>query len=265
MAESDASRLDHRVPLDRPEIRHVGSGWDGPVRAEASAPLAMPLVVPGGNPPAPAVIVAPAPTPTESELRELLTECLAAKSFADENLQRARETSDRAARHAERCRGALGSYAGLDDEITQATVEALRGGEGRPRHDVNDELRRRVASRDVAKADADAATRAEKVLADDLYAARADAASAARAANTAAAALTMIVAEAMAQRVIEMENEAARLREILHGADVVGVTTPKAVKMIYADGSRFLKPVDRSAWSALRDRLLADPTVELQL
>jgi hypothetical protein len=221
----------------------------------------------------PALETPPAPpAPTEAALREVLTQCIAAKSFADANLQRAQETSDRAAKHAERCRGGLASFTGLDDEITAAAVEALRGGEGRPRHDFNDELRRRAASRDVAKADADAATRAEQVLARDLEQTKADAPAAAKAARTAAVAVAGVAAARKAERHDELVAEAARIREGLAGFDRAatgsGATIPHGVLRVLRDprnSINLMREIDASAWQAVIDRLLTDPEVQVEI
>ena len=215
----------------------------------------------GFSPPSPAASSAP----TEDELRETLAQAITSRNFAAENVDRAHATHERAVRHVAHCRERLAEFAGLDGEITDATVKALRSGEGRPRIDDNDPLRRRVVERDIAKADLRAAEHALQVLFDALTDAQADAGAATKAANTAAATLSMMLAEQMAERVVALETEAQQLREELHGADVVGVTPPPALKTIYGDGARFLRPVDRSAWAALRERLLADPHAALEL
>ena len=54
----------------------------------------------------------------------------------------------------------------------------------------------------------------------------------------------MILAERLAEKVVDLKSEAQRLREKLHGADFVGVQAPQALRTVYGDGQRF--PVARS-------------------
>jgi hypothetical protein len=222
--------------------------------------------VPGGFVPLPSPIAPPPPRPTEAQLRETLEQCIATRDFTNEAASAATEAHVRSVRHTERCRTHLASFDGLDDRITDLTVAQLRGEGGRPRPDgQGDELKRRVVERDLAKADAAAAERAERVLAAAAADARADAEKATRAAQIAAAAVTMILAERLAEKVVDLESEAQRLREKLHGADFVGVQAPQALRTVYGDGQRFLRPVDKSAWAALRQRLMDDPMAELTI
>jgi len=245
---------------DRTVAKPVVYDWTDP--RKAPLPPDVHVAHPGERLPEPESPAPPA-GPTEAELRCTLRVAIASREFADENLQRADATHQRALFHVEQCRQRLESFAALDDEVTAATVEALRTGDGRPRVDLDDVLRRRLAEREVAKADVQAAERALTVLAEGLADARADAIEATKAAKHAAVAVSMITAEQMAERVFALEAEAGVLREVLHGADFVGVTSPPALRRIFGDGKRFLRPVDRSAWEAARAALLIDPQAEV--
>jgi hypothetical protein len=274
MPESSFAKLDHRVPMARADVNRIGPGWDPNLAPEGSTradpTTYFPLVAPGGLPsePLPGPAASPPPAPTEAELRETLEQCISAKAFADTNLQRAQETHDRAGRHVERCRTALENFATLDDEVTEATVEALRSGDGRPRVDLSDELRRRVSERNIARDDLVAAERAAVVLAEGLTASRVDADAAMKAARTAAVAVVALEAEAMALRVLQLEAEAARIREAMFGFDRINIGTgmpfPLIVRKVFGlNNPRFLRPIDASAWQAARDALLDDPTAEV--
>ena len=203
----------------------------------------------------------PAP-PSESDLRETLQQCVRARAFADANLQRATEVAARATAHRAACEARLAAFADLDDRITDHTVGALRGG---GRADLPDDLRRQLAERVIARDDLAAASRAQATLVDGMSEAQSEADAASKAANLAAATLSMVLAEQMAEAVVQHESEARRLRELAFGADMVGVHAPATLRSLFGTGDRFLKPVNRGPWHALRQRLLDDPACPLVL
>jgi hypothetical protein len=268
------TRLDRITPahhIDRARINAPPVDPDAPARTVRDdlttySPLQAPGALEHGwSPPAPP----PKAPPTEAERREVLEQCVIAARFAADNVDRAHETHERAVRHVERCREALAEFDGLDQQITDATVEALRSGDGRPRVDNDDPLRRRVIERDLAQADLRAAEHALAVLFDALTDAQADAAAATKAANIAAAEIVALTAEAMAQDILDREAETQRQRELLYGFDKVataaGLRTPQIVLQVYGDTKRFLRPVEGAPWLAARDALLADPAAEVRV
>jgi hypothetical protein len=249
MPETDFSKTSYRG-IARAEARLTTPvDMDAPVRVvkddgHAYGPLTNPDAPSehGFSPPSPA----PAGPPTERQLRGVLEQAIAAKRFASDSLARATETAARATEHRAQCEVRLRDFADLDDRITTATIEGLRSGHGRPMHN-DDPLRRLVTERGMARDDLVAAQRAETVLAAALTDAQGEAAAATKAANVAAAALSHVLAEREAERILALEAEIVRLREI------------------EGDGSRYRRPIDKSAWIALRERLLADPSAPLEL
>ena len=119
----------------------------------------------------------------------MLHECLLARDVTAAQVERAKATADRAAAYVERCQANVADFADLEAQITERTIEALRSGEGRPRGGQDDELRQRIAERDVARANATAAERAAAVLVEGLVDARTDAEHAITAARRAAVAV----------------------------------------------------------------------------
>jgi hypothetical protein len=271
MAEISFNRLDPRQRMAQAEINVISPPLDTASRTIRDDGHAYePLWAPGGNPPAPSQpSPPPAPAPTEAELREVLTQCIAARDFADANRQRAQETSDRAAKHAQRCRGSLASFTGLDEEISAETIAKLRD-EHCARIELSPEMLRRMASRDVAKADADAATSAEKVLAADLTEARTEAEAAARAARTAAVAVLAIEAVRKAERHDALLSEAAGLREELAQFDRIatgsGTPIPAAVlRVLRVNDVNMARHRDASQWRAALEALLIDANAVVEL
>ena len=107
------------------------------------------------------------------------------RSSAD-TLKDAEASAERARDHVEACRARLKSFASLDDDMTAATVIALRSGDGRPRVGMDDALRQRVRERDDACADLRAAENTRRELDAALVNAKADAEAATQAARKAA-------------------------------------------------------------------------------
>ena len=163
-AASEFSKLDHRVPLQRAEVRHVGGGWgetrvqraDGQVHGPLSvlAPGELPEAREPPPPPPPPVL-------TEAERRAKLAEAIAARDAAKAALDSAVERHDRAVRDETRCRGVLAGYATLPAEIGVSKENALRAGSDAS---LSDGLRARLQDRAAAEADLAAAQRAVEVF-----------------------------------------------------------------------------------------------------
>ena len=269
-ATNEFAKLDFRQPIARAEINKVGAGWDIPVGTTVrdDRTTHLPLTMPGGLQPQP--LEPPPPPPTEAELRATLAQANAAWAFADEGLQRAKASADRAAQHVAQCKAHAATFDDLDDQITERTVEALRSGDGRPRGGMDDDLRQRVAERDVARASAVAAERAQPVLDAAALEAGVGADLALKAARSAAVAVMAGEAERLAQRVVDLEDEAERTRDALIAFDRVSASTeqplPAAVfAVVVADSARLSKPVDSRAWEAALDQLLGDAQAEVSV
>ena len=273
MAETLFSKLDHRAPLARAEVNRIGTGWNDPAaRVDRSDNTTyLPLQMPGVGNPSPSQTEPAPPPPTESELREVLAQTIASKQFADDQLARAQASAARAALHVAQCKSHVATFDDLDDQITERTVEALRSGDGRPRGGMDDDLRLRVAERDVARASAAAAERAQAVLDVAALEASVEADHAAQAARRAAVAVAAIEAQRLAERVIALEDEAERTRELVRGFDRAAANTGLALPtsvftVVTADGgAALMRPVDATAWQAALDRLLADATAEVSV
>ena len=266
-ATNQFAKLDHRAPLPQAGVNRVGPGWSDTLSNDRSDPVTyLPLHSPGALP-APTPREASPPPPTEAELREVLMQTIAAKQFSDDQLARAAASAARAVQYVADRKAHLESFAGLDDEVTTITVEALRSGDGRL--DLDESIRRKQAARDVARADVAAAERAQAVLAEALIHAQADAASAATAARKAAVAVAAIEAQGLAQRVLDLEDEAARTREIVYAFDRIaagtGVPLPAAVFDVSVSNPQPLRRLDASAWIAALDALMNDATVEVSI
>lgn len=264
-ATNEFSKLDHRVPLARAEVARVGSGWNDPAgRVDRADPASyLPLTLPGGNSPPPQQAEPAPPPPTEEQLRAGLAQCIVARDFTAAQLARAEATVDRAVAHVARCRANVADFGDLEAQITAATVEALRSGEGRPRGGTDDELRQRIAARDVARASLTAVERAEVVLREALVDAQTDATQAAQAARRAAIAVAAIEATKLAERVVELESEAERTRAVLLAFDRVNANSghplPAVVfGVVVSDAAKLMQPVDASSWYGAVDALMAD-------
>jgi hypothetical protein len=178
----------------------------------------------------------PAPQPTEPEQRAVLVQRKQAREVADAALLRAGEAMQRAQRHVAACGAALAGFDDLDDAITDATIEALRSGEGRPRVDVPDHLRQRITERDAARAALAGAERAAEVFARELAASRGRAEAAQSAVDTAV--------KALIERAKEVKRDARA--EHLRLADALRVDL-----------------IDDAGWRSLHDALVADPQAPL--
>ena len=269
MAESSFSRLDHRAPLPQATVRQVGSGWNstGAVdRADATTYLPISLA---GDAPAPQP-VEPPPEPSEQELRGDLAQRILAMQFSNAQLERATATHQRATAYVERCRAHLQTFDNLDDEAAAAAIVALSSDAGRI-DPADDGMRKRRIERDVARDAVTAATRATAVLAEALAEAGDDAAKAATVTRRAAVAVAAMIAERLAQKVVDLEDEAKRIRERVYGFDRIAAGTgqlplPPALRdVIWSDQTHQLRPIDSSAWRSAIDQLLGDAQAEVSV
>jgi hypothetical protein len=269
MAISEAAKLDPRTAFDRPVVNRIGEGW-GTSYAEPPLTTSLPLSVPGALPPAePRQIDTPTPPPTETELREHLADAIAAKTMADEVLRRAEAAHDRAEHHRETCTRTLAGFAGLADEITAHVTEALRCDIGRVDPSIDEETELRIGDRAKAEVEMAAAERAASTLLGERATAAQRVGECDVAMKRAAAAVIAIAAEAMAMRIVAMEEEVAQMREALFGFNTVhnnsGNPLPPTVRRLFADGRRFLKPVDGAPWITARDALLVNPQAVVEV
>ena len=163
-AASEFSKLDHRWPLQRADVRHVGGGW-GETRVDRGDAATHPaLYVPGRGELPPAAEPPPPPPPpvlTEVERREVLREAISARDAAKIALDSAVERHERAVRDETRCRTALAGYGTLQAEIASHKERALRHGADAS---LPEALRTRLQERGAAEADLAAAQRAVAVF-----------------------------------------------------------------------------------------------------
>jgi hypothetical protein len=266
VAISEFAKLDHRAPMARAETNRIGDGWNDPLGRVARDDRGsyMPLTIPGAEP-APQVMEPPPAPPTEDELREVLAERIASMRSSADRVAEAETHAELAAHLVENCKLEVAAFDGLDDEATAAVIEGLRGGSGK--FDPAD-VRRRRLERETARDDLTAAQNAKRLLDADLADARTNAETARKAANAAATALLGLAAEAMAKRVRDLDDEAARTREALIGFDRLNSGTdqplpPVVFDVISGDNALLMKPVDSTAWRNALDALLADPTAKV--
>ena len=267
-ATNEFAKLDHRVPIARATTNRIGAGWDAvPVGTTVRNDPAshMPLTMPGGLQPQP--LEPPPPPPTETELREVLAQCIASKTFADEGLQRAQASAERGHQYVTRWREKLATFDSLEDEATQHAIEQLRSEAGRLDPD-DDVMRHKRMEREAARDALHAAERAASLLDTAALEARVDADHAAKAARAAAVAVMAIEAEQLGKRVIDLEDEVDRMRDALIAFDRVSASTeqplPLAVfEAIGVNNPKLSKPIDTSAWEAALDQLLGDAQAEV--
>jgi hypothetical protein len=101
----------------------------------------------------------PLPAPNEAELRARLREAITAENQALADRDCAAAVHRRSVELVENRKAQLASFAGLDAEVTQATVAGLRSGDGR--YDLPDALRAKQIAREQAKRDLEAAEAAK--------------------------------------------------------------------------------------------------------
>jgi hypothetical protein len=260
------------IPIARAEINRVGAGWDGPTRAEAVAPLALPLTVPGGLPEA--VAPPPPPPPTEAELRERLSLARAFKHAATETLKRAEAAHQRAEVHRENCARSLANYAHLDAAIAEHTIQALRCDAGRLDPSLSDEAEVALAERDSLRAQLTAADTALSTFRRELAEASQRAGDAARDADRAAVKVLACTAERLAQKHADAVRETTRLFELLASFDRVtgtrGSSLPRSVRSVLVDAlpdprGNLMRKLDTSMWTTGIEQLLADPLAIIEL
>ena len=271
MAETSFSKIDPNVPLPQAGVNRVGGGWDtGGAVDRADRTTYLPLAIPIAGAGTAQLVEVPKPPPSEQQLRATLAQVITAMQFANAQLDRSSATHQRSIKHAEHCREHLQTFDGLDDQITAQTIAALQSGDGRPRGGQDDELRQRIAERDVARANATASERAQRLLSEALVDASDDAAKAALAARRAALAVAAVEAAKLAQRVIDLEDEAKRTRERVYGFDRLAVNShlalpPALHAVLWADDGHQLRRADSSSWQAAIDQLLTDASAEVSI
>jgi hypothetical protein len=256
MAESSFANL-NPSRFARAEVRHIGPGWDvsGTVRDDPVTNF--PLVLPGAQA-APPLVVPKPPTPSADELRAALAVCVASMRSTSEALTGAETYAELAKAHLEGCRARLAEFDELDSEIAEATVVALRSGDGRL---IGDGHRQRIHERADARADLDAAERAFGMLSEDLGVAQAEAAAATEAARRAAVAVLGVEAERLVERHDLLLAEAATIRERLAQFDRavtgVGPLPATVLKVLRENGVNFNRVLDSGEWKTKLDALLA--------
>jgi hypothetical protein len=259
--ETSFNRLDHRTPLARAEVNRVGD-WSDTSRTERLDPAShFPFE------PLPATQPQPIPErPNEAELRKQLQHALEHQQAADVKAQRARDAHERAEHHREKCSRQLAEFATLDAEVVEHKVTALKCDVGRLDVDLPDELRRRIADRDLARTDLGAADRAAAVLLAERAEASAAAGETARAVERALCATLNATAEGIAVHFFASLREAERCVRALTGFDkfVAGRngTLPSLVRDVLLAEPRDLRvplgTASTDAWRAAGDRLKAD-------
>jgi hypothetical protein len=265
MAENSFAGLTPGIGLDRAEVNRVGEGWAHSDRVERPDYT---LNLPFDKVPPRRVVVSP-PQPSESELREQLAAAIEAQRTAGETLERAEAAHERAEQHKTRCQQRAAEYAGLDETIAAATIEALRCDAGRLSPDMSEAHELAIDDRARAHAELQAAGTA---LATFL----AERAQASEAYGTASTATDVLVARVLAHTAAEalaVEHEAhlaraATIRTTLVAFDHYrtgrggsSVVMPPTLQRVWGqiDRQAFGYRQDQSAWLAAADALRADP------
>jgi hypothetical protein len=99
-----------------------------------------------------------------AELRAAIAAAREAMAAADSRADAAQARLLKAQQHAETCSAELAAFTDLDEQMKALHVETLRSTDYRPKVDVPDELRQRVAEREQARIACDAATGAIEVF-----------------------------------------------------------------------------------------------------
>jgi hypothetical protein len=210
----------------------------------------------------------PVSAASESEMRTALAAANEAHRVAEAKLSDANTAADRAQRHVADCKSALAAFTMLDDDVTAATVSALRSEAGRV--DLPDDLRQRLAHREIARVDAVAAERAADVLLGERAEASNNAAAAAKAVDQAIARVLAFTGDAIALEALWHRAEAERRRQSLIAFD--RYLTPKNVSLPPRVRSLLGQPTaqdvhraDVATWNDAGAALRADPQAEVSI
>jgi hypothetical protein len=276
-----AEKLDHTIPIARAEVNRVGPEWlQTATTAEAydsNIHLTDPRDVPDtiermrqvGEPPLPER-PRPPPAPTESELRERLSETLVVKQEADAAVATAMAARDRAQQLLVERQNALAGFGGLDQQITQHTVERLREN---GRADLPDSLRERLAQRERARGDLAASEGALAVLSNELVDARNAAEAATRiATNVALAVLNTRIVQTVTRyqaALAEAEGSYRELAEYDRFIAARGVLPFSVASVMRAPPIDYRAMIaspglDTSHWRTALAALMADPLAALE-
>jgi hypothetical protein len=267
MPTNDFAGLDPHVSIDRAEVNRVGEGWAHSDRVERpDYTLHLPFDKVPPQPP-----ITPQPQPTQAEVREQLGRAIEAQRAAGETLERAEAAHERTEAHLAKCQQRAAQYAGLDQAIAAATIEALRCDAGRLSPDLTEEHElaiddRARASAELAAAETALATfRAEHAEASAAYG------NAAKAADALIARVLAHIAEAIAIEHEGLLERAKMLRGVMVGFDRFAtpyhVPIPPTLGRVYGgtDRQAFARQVDASMWRDAADRLRADPTATVSV
>jgi hypothetical protein len=208
----------------------------------------------------------PSAPPTEIELRAKLAEAVRVQRDREETLSAATAALARAKSHLDHCRAQLSEFANLDDEVAAHTTEALRQDKhtGLPSQ-LHDRHRRRA----TARAAVGPAETALATFKDEHDAAERAAAEASKAARKLATGVAAFTAEAMADRVRELQAEVGALRRILIGFDrasVGNMMLPVGVRFVLNDvHPQEVYLADDGPWRLAIDSLVNDPQAEVRI
>jgi hypothetical protein len=259
-------KLDPRVPVQRAEdfLHLVGGGWaavQGRVeKADPTfhQPLFDPAMLPTPGPPQ-----EPPPRPSEQMLRDTLRTALAAEQEAKTALDNATQAYQRAQALVQQRNAEVETFAGLDAEITDYMVEALKGGDGRA--DLTPELQEKQTARDRAVAAVAHAEHAKQVLEDDLAQARDKARVRQQITYGAMLPLLAQAAEQITQEIRDYEAAITKLQSRLMGFDMASAGHPAAMPGDVRDYiftkmyRRIATPSEVKPWHDACEQLRADP------
>jgi hypothetical protein len=245
--------------------------WSNYVKlAQIGQPRAGGQVAPPPVPPWPSAptVAAVEFDPDEPALRDTLAARIATRSAAAEAAEAAEQAHLRGEANLSRCQKAFAGFLTLDAEVAEATATALRTGDGRPRIDQED-LRTKVAARDLARSELAAAEGALTVLLRSRGQAITDLQQASAQVDQTTAMILAVHAERLAVRHATLAVEAAAILELLMSAahGIAGVRLGEVTRTALArvDQMALARPRDARDWERLGTLIKQDPQAELTL
>jgi hypothetical protein len=240
-------------------LPHQFERADGAVNFPLTAPPWQPPAVPEAPPP---------PAPSESDLRDLLADALHRQKLTADIAERAEAAYERAAQHAQACRDRLTEFASLEQELSEATANALRAGDDPAA--ARETFASSLAARAQAEMDAGAAANAVATLHTEQAAAVKNLADATSTANTLAARIVSFAAGKLVDEVQALQEQINARRRTLLGFDrfVTGhkAPLPPSVRsLLGTPTAREVSHADPGPWREAQRMLLADPLAAVEI
>jgi hypothetical protein len=264
MAESDAPRLDHRVPIAPAEVNVPNRDTPASPHQYDRADMALHHALTD----APRIVPEPRPAwpqPTEADLRMQLAGAIDRQREFDAALARTTAAHERGLHHVERCQTALAEYAGIDDALTVLRCDPDSADPSLP-----DDLAFRLGERERCRVELQTAEHACAVLTREMAGASAAAGDAARAVDHAIARVLGCKADDLAMRYALLKAQAWNVATALCAFDRVATAhkigiSPRVARAIGDVAGQLMRPQNVAPWTMAMDALRADPMAEVTI